>query len=46
MEMDKNKLLIKFGVTFNYKAAFLYYNLRGILAKKWATIITKNMVIG
>lgn len=33
--MDKDKLLIKFGVTFNYNAAFLYYNLRGILAEKW-----------
>jgi len=34
METDKDKLLIKFSVAFNYKATFLYYNLRGILAEK------------
>ena len=46
METDKDKLLIKFCVTFNYKAAFLHYNPEEILAEKWAMIITKNMVIG
>lgn len=33
--MDKNNLIFNFNLKFNYNAAFLFYNLKGIIAEKW-----------